>query len=360
MQTRIPQLNLKRTSMLNVFLCHASQDKEKVRELYEKLIKDGLNPWLDEKSILPGQDWNLEIRNAIRNAHAVIVCLSNNSINKVGYIQKELKLALDIADEQPEGVVFLIPIRLEECTVPQRLSHLQYADLFRNEYEKLLQVLQIRASKLGIRITKRDLNSSNLRSLNKITDEEERSELIGEQFKNAFKKMFLNNARKLRLNSLNQLNLGFVGVPGVGKTSIIYTLADQDLNPLSRTSSTNTGERRTRNIKKKLSIIDLSILHEYESLIDVDFVFYVLSIDHPLTKLDRTSIDRFKQERIPYIVLINKTDMLQVFQLSNYSSTIEVETESICICYSVLSPINLELLRSFITKVMKKFTDKNS
>jgi ribosome biogenesis GTPase A len=347
--------------MLNVFLCHASQDKERVRELYGRLSNDGLNPWLDEKSLLPGQDWNLEIRNAIRNAHAVIVCLSNNSINKVGYIQKELKFALDVADEQPDGVVFLIPARLEECTVPQRLSHLQYADLFRNEYEKLLQVLQIRATKLGIKVTKREPNSNSLRTLNKNTDEEQRSKIIGEQFNYAFEKVILNNSRRLKL--IDRLNIGFAGAPAVGKTSVIYTLADQESNPLSRTSFTNTADNRTRNVRGKIDVTEFITLHISdknfsEKLINIDFVLYIISIDHPLTKLDRATIKLIKQEEKPYIVLINKTDMLPVFYLRSYSSTMEEETESTCVCYSALSPSNREQLRKFIVRVMKEFSDR--
>ena len=43
----------------NVFLCHSSNDKEKVEDLYYKLRSDGYDPWLDEKQLLPGQEWDL-------------------------------------------------------------------------------------------------------------------------------------------------------------------------------------------------------------------------------------------------------------------------------------------------------------
>ena len=67
-------------------MCHASQDKPIVRELYKSLINDGTDAWLDEEKILPGQEWNLEIEKAVKTADAVIVCLSNTSISKEGYI----------------------------------------------------------------------------------------------------------------------------------------------------------------------------------------------------------------------------------------------------------------------------------
>ena len=51
---------------LRVFLCHSSQDKPIVRELYQRLNAEGwIDPWLDEEKLLPGQDWDLEIEKAV-------------------------------------------------------------------------------------------------------------------------------------------------------------------------------------------------------------------------------------------------------------------------------------------------------
>ncbi len=54
--------------LLRVFLCHASQDKPAVRRIHARLKRDGFLPWLDEKQILAGQDWDLEIRRAVRDS----------------------------------------------------------------------------------------------------------------------------------------------------------------------------------------------------------------------------------------------------------------------------------------------------
>ena len=51
---------------LKVFLCHAHSDKNVVRNLYLRLTKDGVDAWLDKEKLLPGQDWELEIREAVR------------------------------------------------------------------------------------------------------------------------------------------------------------------------------------------------------------------------------------------------------------------------------------------------------
>ena len=80
------------------------------------------DPWLDEEDILPGHDWEHEIAGAVKSSAVVAVCLSANSVTKAGYLQKEIASALDMAAEQPEGHIFLIPVRLEECDVPERLK----------------------------------------------------------------------------------------------------------------------------------------------------------------------------------------------------------------------------------------------
>src|SRR6185369_5525939 len=115
---------------LRVFLCHSSGDKPAVRKLYERLSSSGVSPWMDEENLLPGQDWDLEISKAVRNSDVVVVCLSRGSTTKAGYVQREIKVALDIADEQPEGTIFLIPLRLEQCSVPVRLQRLHWVDIF--------------------------------------------------------------------------------------------------------------------------------------------------------------------------------------------------------------------------------------
>ena len=130
-------------TLAKVFLCHSSGDKTVVRQLYRRLENDGIDPWLDEERILPGQEWETEIRKAVRACDMVVVCLSPTSISKEGFIQKEIRYALDVADEKPEGTVFIIPAKLKECNVPERLRRWQWVNLFEDRgYERLLKALK--------------------------------------------------------------------------------------------------------------------------------------------------------------------------------------------------------------------------
>ncbi|MCB0100741.1 MAG: SUMF1/EgtB/PvdO family nonheme iron enzyme [Anaerolineales bacterium] len=140
---------------LRVFLCHSSNDKPAVRELYQKLRAESwIQPWLDEEELFPGMDWNLEIEKAIEATDVILVCLSNNSITKEGYVQREIRIALDYADYKPEGTLFIIPVRLEECTPPKRLARWQYADYFEGSrergFERLRTSLERRANSLEL------------------------------------------------------------------------------------------------------------------------------------------------------------------------------------------------------------------
>lgn len=141
---------------LRVFLCHSSNDKPTVRELYQKLNAEGwIDAWLDEEKILPGQDWDYEIERALDNSDAVIVTLSTGSVSKEGYVQKELRFVLDIALEKPEGAIFILPLRLDDCERPRRLRTIQGVDYFPPErrelaYARLRRSLELRANALGI------------------------------------------------------------------------------------------------------------------------------------------------------------------------------------------------------------------
>ncbi len=141
---------------LRVFLCHASQDKSAVRDLNKRLLAENwIEPWLDEDQLLPGQDWNLEIEKAVESSDVVLVFVSNASVAKEGYVQKELRRVLNIAQEKVEGAIFIIPIRLDETELPRALKDRQGLKYYPSEnrdsaFEKLKTSLRIRKDGLEI------------------------------------------------------------------------------------------------------------------------------------------------------------------------------------------------------------------
>ena len=110
-------------SEIQIFLAHASEDKPAVFALYDRLKAAGYKPWLDKKNLIPGQIWRDEIPKAIKASDIFVACLSSKSASKRGYIQREFRIALDTLGEMPSGTIYFIPMRLEECEIPDlRLS----------------------------------------------------------------------------------------------------------------------------------------------------------------------------------------------------------------------------------------------
>ena len=134
---------------LSVFLSYASEDKSLVLNLYDSLkSNDWIDPWLDKSKILPGENWERKIELALEKADVIVICLSNQSVSKEGFLQKEINYAYNIASEKLEDTIFLIPLRLDDCPVPRRLRTIHWVDFFgsekQKEYSNLLSSLYLR------------------------------------------------------------------------------------------------------------------------------------------------------------------------------------------------------------------------
>ncbi len=134
---------------LLVFISHASEDNTAAKRLTKRLKDDGFDPWLDLERLLPGQDWNLEIEKAMRESGAILLCFSEESASKESYIQKEYKRAMRIQEEKPEGTIFIIPVRLDECELPFYLREIQWVD-YPDGYDRLVAALNARAGRKAV------------------------------------------------------------------------------------------------------------------------------------------------------------------------------------------------------------------
>ncbi len=130
--------------MARIFLCHASEDKPQVREVYRHLREEGFQPWLDEEDLVGGQLWEQEIPQALQASDFIVIFFSQNSIRKIGYVQNEFKLALDAWRQTPEGVIRTIPVRLETCDVPAEFRRFHWIDLFdEGGIERLVRAIRV-------------------------------------------------------------------------------------------------------------------------------------------------------------------------------------------------------------------------
>jgi TIR domain len=132
----------------SIFISYARQDRLMAHRLWEDLRAAHLDAWIDVENIKPGQNWKHEISKAIRHAEYFVIVLSHSAKDHRGYFQKEIREALEIAEERPEGEIFLIPARIEDCLVPHhKLEALQWVNLFPSYEAGLTQLISVMESR---------------------------------------------------------------------------------------------------------------------------------------------------------------------------------------------------------------------
>ena len=134
-------------------LIHADQDKDEVGALCNRLKEQGYETWLRSVDVLPGEIKQKKASEAIAKAPLVICCFSSKSVGQRGDFQRDLRRALSAVAEQPADQISLIPVRLDDCELPQlsfeksgiELGDFESADLFQDDgFERLLRAVSHR------------------------------------------------------------------------------------------------------------------------------------------------------------------------------------------------------------------------
>jgi hypothetical protein len=123
----------------HAFVSYVREDSDAVEQLVSILQGASIPVWKDTEDLWPGEDWQLKIREAIEDGSlAFIACFSNNSVQKPKtYMNAELALAVEQIRLMKPGRVWLLPVRLDDCELPnfdlggnRTLGSLQRIDLF--------------------------------------------------------------------------------------------------------------------------------------------------------------------------------------------------------------------------------------
>lgn len=122
----------------HAFLSYVREDTAEVDALQQTLEAAGIRVWRDTQDLWPGEDWRAKIRQAITDdALVFLACFSSRGVSKPkSYQNEELVLAVDEIRRRRPDEPWLIPVRLDECDIPDRdlgggrtLSSLQRVDL---------------------------------------------------------------------------------------------------------------------------------------------------------------------------------------------------------------------------------------
>jgi hypothetical protein len=123
----------------HAFISYVREDSRRVDWLQQELEAAGIPVWRDTADLWPGEDWRAKIRQAITDdALVFIACFSRANLARLKtYQNEELILAIEQLRLRRPDDLWLIPVRLDECDIPDRdigggrtLASIQRADLF--------------------------------------------------------------------------------------------------------------------------------------------------------------------------------------------------------------------------------------
>lgn len=78
----------------DIFFSHNNADKLAVEKLAQRLVKEGIQPWLDTWNLIPGEPWQEEIEEALDACKTVVVFLGPAGINP--WENEEMRSALEV------------------------------------------------------------------------------------------------------------------------------------------------------------------------------------------------------------------------------------------------------------------------
>lgn len=128
----------------HAFISYVREDSHEVDKLQRTLEAAGVSVWRDTADLWPGENWRMKIRRAITDdALAFIACFSSRSVaRRKSYQNEELVLAIEQLRQRRPDDIWLIPVRLDDCDIPdldlgggRTLGSIQRVDLFGDKRE---------------------------------------------------------------------------------------------------------------------------------------------------------------------------------------------------------------------------------
>ncbi len=127
----------------DVFLSHSVKDKPIVRELAERLRKDGLRVWLDEWVLKPGDHVQAKIEEGLEQSRVLVLCMSANAF---GSDWAQLEAGTFRFRDPLNRERRFIPLRLDAADIKGSLVQFLYINWLPEarepEYAKLVEACQ--------------------------------------------------------------------------------------------------------------------------------------------------------------------------------------------------------------------------
>ncbi len=141
--------------MAQIFISYAREDFNEVKTLHDRLKAAGFTLWMDKVDLLPGRKWRPAIERAIQTSDFFILCLSKQSARKRGFLQREIRIALDLWEEKLGDDIYFIPAMLEPVDhrdVPDEILEFQWVELHEADgWDQVVRALRCEAERRGIK-----------------------------------------------------------------------------------------------------------------------------------------------------------------------------------------------------------------
>lgn len=129
--------------MSSIFLSHSHKDKHFTGKLNEDLKDVGIKVWFDEAEIRVGDSLIQKITEGLDEMEYIGAILSSNSVSS-NWVKKELEIAMN--DEINGKKVKVLPILIEDCSIPLFLQGKLFADFrdfsnYNNSFKKLVETI---------------------------------------------------------------------------------------------------------------------------------------------------------------------------------------------------------------------------
>jgi TIR domain len=119
-------------SRLRIFISHSDRDKVAVDKISQRLNEEGYATWDNRSQVKAGDNFQRKILEELADSDVLLIIVSKNSFRSEWAQQEFVTIVLQ--QEITNGSRRIIPIKIDEISVPSYLAHLQYLD-FSQDFE---------------------------------------------------------------------------------------------------------------------------------------------------------------------------------------------------------------------------------
>ena len=124
----------------DVFLCYNVKDKDSVKEIGNKLKKQGISPWFDEEQLRPGLPWQRELEKHMKQIKSAAVFVGKDGIGPWQRHELESYLREFVKRDCPV-IPVLLPDAPKEPDLPPFLENMTWVDFRKDEPDSLKRLI---------------------------------------------------------------------------------------------------------------------------------------------------------------------------------------------------------------------------